>query len=811
MKFTTRLKPFFRFGGIVPLQMELIYCSSVTDRAELGNKIFGSTKTRVSENTIHGWSGLYLLSDENMKHKQLRNLLLMKTIKLSLVLFFFSCSINAQEWKTVGTGMTNQFQLSSIGIRRFYSDTINHVLYAGGSFIHAGGIVVKNIAKWDGVNWFALGTGVNFVVNALTVYNNDVYVGGISQNKVWKWNGTTWSSLPSFNGGVYVLSVVNGELYAGGNFTYQGFKPMNGIARWTGTAWDSLKSGVGGCLCSSSVQAIIGYQGKLVAAGLFWEAGNIPAKNIAMWDGTNWEQFYSGLYGTDPYNDEVFSLGTDGANLYAGGMFSNAGNDTAHYFAKWNGTIWSHLGNTLNGAPGCIGFYNQNLWRNGSLNFDTTYYRTIAYFKDSIWEFFGNEFIGGIGDFAIFNGELYVGCGGTGGTSGIAFNYVARMSILQFQTQVETCNNTCDGTATVTSVGVLPNVFLWSNGATTQTITGLCAGVYSVTITDSTGSLSFGSIEVGSNSDLTFIDSISDASCFICVDGYINLGISGGIGAIDLLWSNGDTINTISNLSFGNYVVTVTDSMGCTITDTFLVNYINSIQTQTTDVNCFSECTGSANAVSNGVAPFIYQWSNGSTTQSENGLCANTYYVTVTDSNGVAAFDTITITEPDPIVIIDTSTNASCSTCSNGSATINASGGVGTLTVLWSNGATTSTIDNQLPGTYTVVITDSNGCMVNDTVTIGFDVGVSGLQNADYKLQIYPNPANETVTVMLRQAQHDIQEIVISNLLGEVVQSLKYKVQRPSVTIDINNLPQGIYLLHVQTTNGWRVGKVVKE
>ncbi len=78
-------------------------------------------------------------------------------------------------------------------------------------------------------------------------------------------------------------------------------------------------------------------------------------------------------------------------------------------------------------------------------------------------------------------------------------------------------------------------------------------------------------------------------------------------------------------------------------------------------------------------------------------------------------------------------------------------------------------------------------------------------------VKIYPNPASETVTVMLRQAQHDIQEIVISNLLGEVVQSLKYKVQRPSVTINISKLPRGIYLLRVQTNDGWQVGKVVKE
>jgi len=72
---------------------------------------------------------------------------------------------------------------------------------------------------------------------------------------------------------------------------------------------------------------------------------------------------------------------------------------------------------------------------------------------------------------------------------------------------------------------------------------------------------------------------------------------------------------------------------------------------------------------------------------------------------------------------------------------------------------------------------------------------------------IYPNPANETVTI----TAENITEIAVSNLLGEIVQSFKYKVQSNTATIDINKLPQGIYLLHVQTTDGWQVGKVVKE
>ena len=81
------------------------------------------------------------------------------------------------------------------------------------------------------------------------------------------------------------------------------------------------------------------------------------------------------------------------------------------------------------------------------------------------------------------------------------------------------------------------------------------------------------------------------------------------------------------------------------------------------------------------------------------------------------------------------------------------------------------------------------------------------MEISDLRVEIYPNPANETLTL----TAENIKEIVVSNLLGEVVQSLKFKVQSSSATIDISKLPQGIYLLRFQTNNGWRVGKVVKE
>ena len=94
-----------------------------------------------------------------------------------------------------------------------------------------------------------------------------------------------------------------------------------------------------------------------------------------------------------------------------------------------------------------------------------------------------------------------------------------------------------------------------------------------------------------------------------------------------------------------------------------------------------------------------------------------------------------------------------------------------------------------------------------DTALIQDTTGIIEVKQNEGEINVYPNPANETVTI----TANNIKEIVVSNLLGEVVQSLKFKVQSSSATIDISKLPQGIYLLRVQTNNGWRVGKVLKE
>lgn len=157
----------------------------------------------------------------------------------------------------------------------------NSELYVGGYFTLAGGNAVQNIAKWNGVTWSALPTGINHpIIEALCVYNGELYIGGVSANYIAKWNGTSLDSVyTGMNGGVSALAVYNGELYAGGGFTTAGSHPANSIAKWNGTTWDSVGSGVNG-----GVLALAVYNNDLYAGGGFTTAGGSPANYIAKWN-----------------------------------------------------------------------------------------------------------------------------------------------------------------------------------------------------------------------------------------------------------------------------------------------------------------------------------------------------------------------------------------------------------------------------------------------------------------------------------------------------------------------------------------------
>jgi hypothetical protein len=256
-------------------------------------------------------------------------------------------------WSPLGSGIYNDsspFYEWPAEVNSLLSDGVS--LYAGGVFTYAGAVVANCIAKWDGSAWSPLGSGINYQyylrlvadVNALAWDGANLYAGGrftsaggVEAISIAKWDGIAWSPLGSglFNdlgppwncpGDVYALAWDGANLYAGGSFVYAGGLPAGNIAKWDGSDWCALGSGM-----DAPVYALAWDGTNLYAAGEFTNAGGVAVSRIAKWDGSTWSALGSGT------NDCVNALAWIGANLYAGGNFSAAGGLASGYIARWAG------------------------------------------------------------------------------------------------------------------------------------------------------------------------------------------------------------------------------------------------------------------------------------------------------------------------------------------------------------------------------------------------------------------------------------------------------------------------------------------
>ncbi|TVR85526.1 MAG: HYR domain-containing protein [Saprospirales bacterium] len=285
------------------------------------------------------------------------------------------------------------------------------------------------------------------------------------------------------------------------------------------------------------------------------------------------------------------------------------------------------------------------------------------------------------------------------------------------------CPGANNGTATATvSGGCPPYDFIWSNGSTGNTATGLSAGLIEVTVTDSSGQAITAACTVDECPPIVVNATCTPESSSGANDGTASSNASGGCPPLSYLWSTGETTPDISGLSPGWYVVTVTDDEGCTVVDSCEV-LAASCPPLTISIDCDTICPGANNGtatatVSGGCPPYDFIWSNGSTGNTATGLSAGLVEVTVTDASGQAITATCTVDECPPIVVNATCTPESSPGANDGTASSNASGGCPPLSYLWSNGETTPDISGLSPGWYVVTVTDDEGCTAVDSCEV---------------------------------------------------------------------------------------------
>ena len=322
----------------------------------------------------------------------------------------------------------------------------------------------------------------------------------------------------------------------------------------------------------------------------------------------------------------------------------------------------------------------------------------------------------------------------------------------------ETTNEANDGTATAHPTGGTPPYsYLWSNGATGQSISNLPPAIYHLRLQDANGCTRTDSIliEAYNCADLQIQTTQSNVSCYGLCDGSLQITeIENGAAPFRYLWSTNDTTNAISNLCNGLYQLTITDHNNCsalasyqiTQPDTLLNNIV------TTDETSYAGNDGTATAnPMGGTPPYTFNWSNGENTTTVSHLMPGNYTLGIEDANHCSIMDSLSIAA---FICPEWTTNANSSNiscfgaCDGKIDIIEINNATPPIHYLWSNGDTVSTLNNLCAGTYSLTITDAKNCSSNDhfflTAPDSISVSIDSIRNifSDSPGAIYANTNN---------------------------------------------------------------------
>lgn len=377
------------------------------------------------------------------------------------------------------------------------------------------------------------------------------------------------------------------------------------------------------------------------------------------------------------------------------------------------------------------------------------------------------------------------------------------VTITGFNTTNVTCNGGMDGGVEMTIFGgTMPYTYDWSGGIdNVQNPSNLIAGTYQVVITDANGSMANASVEITQPTAIEITDlEVSDIACDGSGNGRIAVVITGGVPPYAYDWGEGiQDSPSIENLTSGTYQVTIYDANDCSITSEPVLIVLETnleLETSVTAPTCAGENDGTiAVNVTGGTAPYLFLWSGGA--PDPTNFPAGDYGFTITDANGCMTEGSATV--PATPELIATTTSTDDNGTGIGTATVMAEGGTPPYTYNWvdANMQTTQTIVLLEVGTYTVIVTDANGCTLNATAEVTLmssNNEIEALEN----LSIFPNPTAGDLTIALELSNTANTQITVFDAIGRAVLTLPTApVKAQDYQLDLSALTSGVYMIRI--------------
>ena len=342
--------------------------------------------------------------------------------------------------------------------------------------------------------------------------------------------------------------------------------------------------------------------------------------------------------------------------------------------------------------------------------------------------------------------------------------------------------------------------YLWNTGEVSQSISVNQAGNYSVLVVNDNGSLIPSDTLLIQDAAIPLVNAtIHPVSCYAGSDGSIELECE---SQIDVVWSTGQTGLTISSLVSDWYSYQFTTLENCSLFDSLWISQADTmtVQLQIGNVNCFGEESGTVQTiVGGGTPPYSLDWGIKDPLQ----LSAGIHCVSIIDSLQCEISACVEVTEPEQL-FLDIIINPAFENGSGGSAIATITGGASPYQLIWSNGVSDLfNLENLAPGVYSLLVTDSNGCVVEQVFEIEFIVSLN--QSDKESISIFPTPCFDQLSIKNIKA---FSQCHIYDTLGKLI--LWIPLTESNETINCSNWKSGVYYMHITSSTSTLRQMIVK-